>query len=32
MKVTEEEIRPEIVFNEYLRLTAIDTETYFVLN
>jgi hypothetical protein len=29
MKVTEEEIRPEIVFNEYLRLTAIDTETYF---
>jgi hypothetical protein len=29
MKVTEEEIRPEKVFNEYLRLTAIDTETYF---
>lgn len=29
MKVTEEEIRPEKVFDEYLRLTAIDTETYF---
>lgn len=29
MKVTEEEIRPENVFNEYLRLTEIDTETYF---
>lgn len=29
MKVTEEEIRPEKVFDEYLRLTSIDTETYF---
>lgn len=29
MKVTEEEIRPEKMFNEYLRLTAIDTVTYF---
>ena len=29
MKVTEEEIRPEKVFDEYLRLTATDTETYF---
>jgi hypothetical protein len=29
MKITEEEIRPEKVFDEYLRLTAIDTETYF---
>ena len=29
MKVTEEEIRPEKVFEEYLRLTSIDTETYF---
>ena len=29
MKITEEEIRPEKVFNEYLRLTAIDTITYF---
>jgi hypothetical protein len=29
MKVTEEEIRPEKVFDEYLRLTAADTITYF---
>lgn len=29
MKVTEEEIRPEVVFNEYLKLTAEDTITYF---
>jgi hypothetical protein len=29
MKVTEEEIRPEKVFNEYLELTAIDTVTFF---
>ena len=29
MKITEEEIRPEIVFNEYLSLTAKDTKTYF---
>ena len=29
MKITEEEIRPEIIFDEYLRLTAIDTRTYF---
>jgi len=29
MKVTEEEIRPEKVFNEYLSLTAIDTVTFF---
>ncbi len=29
MKVTEEEIRPQKVFDEYLRLTEIDTETYF---
>jgi hypothetical protein len=29
MKVTEEEIRPEKMFDEYLRLTAIDTVTYF---
>jgi hypothetical protein len=29
MKITEEEIRPENVFNEYLRLTAIDTIKYF---
>jgi hypothetical protein len=29
MKVTEEEIRPEKVFNEYLELTAIDTLTFF---
>ncbi len=29
MKVTEEEIRPEKVFDEYLRLTSIDTLTYF---
>ena len=27
-KVTEEEIRPEKIFNEYLRLTKIDTKTY----
>jgi hypothetical protein len=29
MKITEEEIRPEVVFNEYLRLTEKDTITYF---
>jgi hypothetical protein len=29
MKITEEEIRPEEVFNEYLKLTAQDTVTYF---
>lgn len=29
MKITEEEIRPENVFNEYLKLTAVDTKTYF---
>ena len=29
MKVTENEIRPEHVFNEYLRLTAEDTVVYF---
>ena len=29
MKVTEEEIRPEVVFNEYLKLTTADTITYF---
>ena len=29
MKITEEEIRPEEVFNEYLKLTAADTITYF---
>lgn len=29
MKITEEEIRPELVFNEYLKLTAEDTVTYF---
>jgi len=29
MKITEEEIRPENIFNEYLKLTAIDTKTYF---
>jgi SAM-dependent methyltransferase len=29
MKVTEEEIRPEKIFNEYLSLTAIDTITFF---
>jgi hypothetical protein len=29
MKITEEDIRPEKVFNEYLRLAAIDTVTFF---
>ena len=29
MKVTEEEIRPELIFNEYLSLTSKDTKTYF---
>lgn len=29
MKITEEEIRPEKIFDEYLRLTAIDTQSYF---
>ncbi|MCF8340953.1 MAG: class I SAM-dependent methyltransferase [Chitinophagaceae bacterium] len=29
MKITEEEIRPEVVFNEYLKLTTKDTITYF---
>lgn len=29
MKVTENEIRPEHIFNEYLRLTAEDTVVYF---
>lgn len=29
MKITEEEIRPENIFNEYLKLTAKDTKTYF---
>lgn len=29
MKITEEEIRPEKMFDEYLRLAAIDTATYF---
>lgn len=29
MKITEEEIRPEKVFSEYLRLTEVDTATYF---
>ena len=29
MKVTEEDIRPEVVFNEYLKLTAADTVSYF---
>jgi hypothetical protein len=29
MKVTENEIRPEHIFNEYLRLTAEDTIVYF---
>ena len=29
MKITEEEIRPEDVFNEYLSLTSKDTKTYF---
>jgi hypothetical protein len=29
MKITEEEIRPELVFNEYLSLTTKDTKTYF---
>ncbi len=29
MKVTENEIRPEHIFNEYLKLTAQDTITYF---
>jgi hypothetical protein len=29
MKITEEEIRPEKVFNEYLRLTALDTVSFF---
>jgi hypothetical protein len=29
MKVTEEEIRPEKMFDEYLSLTAIDTVNYF---
>lgn len=30
MKITEEEIRPEKVFNEYLRLTVEDIKTYFI--
>ena len=29
MKVTEEEIRPELIFDEYLKLTTQDTKTYF---
>ena len=29
MKVREEEIRPEKIFSEYLRLTEIDTKNYF---
>ena len=29
MKVNEEEIRPEKIFSEYLRLTKIDTKNYF---
>jgi hypothetical protein len=29
MNVTEEEIRPEKIFNEYLRLTALDTVNFF---
>jgi hypothetical protein len=29
MKISEEEIRPEVVFNEYLKLAAEDTVTYF---
>jgi hypothetical protein len=29
MKITEEDIRPEKVFNEYLKLTEIDTVTFF---
>lgn len=29
MKITEEEIRPEKIFDEYLRLAEIDTITYF---
>lgn len=29
MKVTENEIRPKEIFDEYLRLATIDTETYF---
>jgi hypothetical protein len=29
MKLTEEEIRPEKIFDEYLRLTEIDTISYF---
>lgn len=29
MKITEEEIRPENIFNEYLKLTAIDANNYF---
>ena len=29
MRITEEEIRPEDVFNEYLKLTSLDTKTFF---
>lgn len=29
MKIKEEDIRPEKIFNEYLRLTEIDTQLYF---
>ena len=29
MKITEEEIRPQNIFNEYLKLTALDIKTYF---
>ena len=29
MKITEEDIRPEKIFNEYLALTELDTITYF---
>ena len=29
MKITEQDIRPEKIFNEYLALTELDTITYF---
>jgi 2-polyprenyl-3-methyl-5-hydroxy-6-metoxy-1,4-benzoquinol methylase len=32
MKIKEEDIRPEKIFNEYLRLTEIDTQKYFSIS